>query len=139
MPATAPDSIIASTLAGASGLGASWVVDTNIFVGVEQPQGGGVPHQAIFCSEYPGPAPISYLGAGALDYWRKNVQVLVRSHPGQQKEGLVIVRAALLLLHKAELTGYVQCLAQQSGPMPLGRDDTEHYRWSLNVQLQLKE
>lgn len=138
MPATAPDSLVATTLAGVSGLGVSWAVDTNIFVGLELPVSvaGGVPHQAVFVAEYSGPAPVPYLGTGD-SYWRKNVQVMVRSNPGEQKEGLVIARAVLALLHAATMSGYVQCLAQQSTPTPLGRDATNHYRWSVNVQLQL--
>ena len=136
MPATTPDSLIATSLA----TGGYGTVDTDIFVGEEIPVSTGVPGAAVFVECYGGPAPTPYLGgASAADYWVKYVQVLVRTPASTKATGRTKARDINAHLQKLALTGYVQCIVLQSEPIRLGLGDDEHYRWTVNVRTELKE
>lgn len=135
--ATIPESAVAAKLA--SVLGAPWVVGTNIFTGSMQPPGGGVPHAAIFVVPY-GPESLQpYLGV-SKDLRTKFVQVTIRSDVGDEAAGLVVARNVQAALHRADLSaaGYILCLVS-SGPLRLGRDEIDHYLWTVNVRMQSVE
>lgn len=136
MPATAPDTIIAEQLV--SVLGSPWALGTNLFTGPVRPAQNAIPHQAIFCLDTGGPAPLPYLGgSSAPNYSRPHVQVRVRSVPGDFAGGLDLARNVAAALNKASLTGYAACLLQQSTPNYLGMDAADHHEWSVNVELWL--
>ncbi len=138
MPAAEPDAIVATRLAAE--LGSPWVVGTNVFRGPMRPVGTGVPELALFALATGGPAPEPYLGgADAGDLSRKAVQVTVRGTPRSRAAAATLARAVRDALHKAPLTGYVECLAQQSEPNYVHQDEGDRSIFTVNVLLVLSE
>ena len=135
MPAPTPDADLATKIATA--LGAGYTVGTNIFVGAPRKIGDGVPHLAIFCNSTGGPSPYQFTpGAGSvsqISYY--GVQVFMRGNVEAFLAGQTIVRAIRDGVHKATVSGYINCEVVESDPNFIGEDDLEHPMWTLNVKM----
>jgi hypothetical protein len=130
-PATLPAAAVVALLSGGNGLTAG----TNLFSCAELPPDATVPHKAVFAVEYGGPAPAPLLGV-SKDVRSIYVQVLVRGEPDDVDVTRTLAFAVWVSLQRAAPNGYIDCLCNQSAPTYLGKDDTEHPRFSINLQLR---
>ena len=126
-----PDNDIASALQTA-GVG---TVGTNIFRGGIRPVSGLIPHAAIFVLPTGGSGPDPLINAGATDYSRPTVQMIIRGNVGAYITTLTTAKSCITAVHKATIAGYFQVLARNPDPLYLGLDDTEHPMFSVNVEL----
>jgi hypothetical protein len=134
--ADAPDLAVATILqtAGVGTLGST------IFRGPVRPVGAGVPHKAAFCLATGGPAPESQCAANVgPDILRATVQVRVRGNVGDYGGGVGFARQIWTALQRATYSGYMGIVCRESEPVYLGRDDTEHDEWSVNVETTREE
>jgi hypothetical protein len=138
-PSTLPERVVADRLvATVTGLILGGSANGNTFAGPEQPPSSLIPHSAVFCVCYSGEAT-PYLGTGT-DARSFAVQVLIRGNV-EDYEGAA-TRAYLcwqtLQRFLPVVTGYIDCLCMQGGPVYIGKDDTEHPRFVVNVNLRYK-
>ena len=126
-----PDNDIASRLQTA-GVG---TVGTNIFRGGMRPVSNLIPHAAIFVLPTGGGGPTPFLDAGATDFSRPTVQILIRGNVGAYIATLNTAKSCITAVHKSTISGYFQVLARNPDPLYLGLDDTEHPMFSVNVEL----
>jgi hypothetical protein len=134
--ADAPDLAVA-TILQTKGVG---TVGTTIFRGPVRPVGAGIPHKAAFCLATGGPAPLTHdAGNAGPDILRASVQVRIRGNVGDYANGVAFARAVWFALQRATYTGYMSVICQESEPIYLGRDDTEHDEWSVNVATMREE
>lgn len=108
-------------------------MDVNLFTGPERAVRTEVPHLAVFIQNMTGPPPVPYLN-NLEDFFRFQVQALVRSNPGHYDAGEALARAVIHQLHREKPTGYVSVLSQQTGPTYLGEDENRVHRWVLNLE-----
>lgn len=127
----AVDSDVATRLQ-AAGVG---TVGTNIFRGGLRIPSATIPHAAIFVLPTGGGGPDPLINAGATDYSRPTVQLLVRGNVGTYITTQTTAQSALTALHKSTISGFFQVLARTPEPLYLGLDDTEHPMFSVNVEL----
>lgn len=131
-PATLPARAIANLLAAAS---LSLTYGTNLYDTAELPPVSGVPHAAVFCCEYGGAPPVPYLGTHT-DRRDFDVQVLLRGDPDDIDTVRTLAWGAWAALQRAASTGYIDVLCKQSGPIYLGKDDTNHAKFSINLTVR---
>jgi hypothetical protein len=142
-PSTAPEVVIATLLetAGLSIGGAAADIGVNLFHGVERSsESPGVPTASVWCIPTGGPAPKAYFENPAQeDYRVLTVQVVSRSAPGDTDAGLATARAAVPILHRADVSGfgYFSCTVRDE-VQSLGANDHEEWRWSFNAELWYK-
>ena len=127
----AADADVANRLQ-AAGVG---TVGTDIFRGGIRVPSALVPHASLFVLPQGGGGPNPLLNAGATDYSRPSVQVLIRGNVGTYITTQTKAESALTALHKSTIAGYFQVLARTPQPLYLGLDDTEHPMFSVNVEL----
>jgi len=127
----AVDADIATRLA-AAGVG---TVGTDIFRGGLRKPSALIPQASIFVLPTGGGGPSPLLNAGATDFTRPTVQMLVRGNVGTYITTQTKAQAALDAVHKSTIAGYFQVLARTPQPLYLGLDDTEHPMFSVNVEL----
>lgn len=134
MPSTkTPDADVATLLAGA-GLGL--VVGVNLFRGPMRPAVAGVPTKAVFVAETGGPPPVPYIDAAANgDTWTFEIQVMVRGDRESFAAARTLARSIRDALHRASISGYLSCVALQSGPTSVGFDGNECPLFSVNARL----
>lgn len=132
-PATLPAAAVVALLSGGNGLTAG----TNLFACAELPPDATVPHKAVFAAEYGGTSPMPLLGVGK-DVRAFYVQVLVRGEPDTEDVTRTLAFAVWNSLQKTAPNGYIDCMCNQSGPVYLGKDDTEHPKFSINLQLRFE-
>ena len=125
-----PDSDIATKLQTA-GVG---TVGTNIFRGGMRPPSGVIPHAAVFVLPTGGVGPAPLLDAGASDFFRSVVQVMVRGEVGSYITTYNTAQSCLAALQKSTIAGYFQILARNPQPLYLGLDATEHPLFSINIE-----
>ncbi len=94
------------------------------------------PLRCVFVWEASGPAPMPYLGV-SRSVWYPRVQVRVRGDGAadSMQEGRLTARAVIALLHRAQISGYVSVLANESAPIPLGEGKHGAYEFGLNFDL----
>ena len=126
-----PDASIAARLQSA-GVG---TIGTNIFQGGTRPVSTRIPHAAIFVLSTGGIGPQPLLVAGASDYSRPTVQILIRGNVGSFLTTQTTARSVITAVQKSTISGYFQVLARVPEPIYLGLDDTEHPMFSVNVEL----
>lgn len=136
-PGVLPADVIVGMLANVSGMQVPPASDANLFSGPEQPPGPYIPHAAVFCVGYGGSYPITLLGV-SQDIRGFDVQVLVRGEPDNYANAQSLAYTLWQSLQRvtAPSAGYIDVLCKQSGPIYLGQDDTEHPRFTINVQLR---
>lgn len=127
----AVDADIATRLQ-AAGVG---TVGTDIFRGGMRTPSANIPQASIFVLPTGGVGPEPLVNAGATDYTRPTVQVLIRGNVGSYITTQTTAQSVLDALHKSTISGYFQVLARTPQPLYLGLDDTEHPMFSVNVQL----
>jgi hypothetical protein len=130
-----PDLDVANFLAG-SGLGLT--LGTNLFVGSIRPassSGPSMPPQAVFVISTPGPAPLTFKGAGQGSLSMGMIQVRLRSQPNDFLTAQTLSRQIRDTLHRATIAGYVYVVARQSEPQYLGQDQQGNEEFSLNFDL----
>ena len=127
----AVDADIATRLQ-AAGVG---TVGTNIFRGALRIPSTSIPHAAIFVKPTGGTGPTPLIDAGASDFTRPTIQLLIRGNVGSYITTQTTAQAALDAVHKSTISGYFQVLARTPQPLYLGLDDTEHPMFSVNVEL----
>jgi hypothetical protein len=130
-PATLPAAAVVALLSGGNGLTAG----TNLFACAELPPDATVPHKAVFAAEYGGLAPMPLIGVGR-DIRSMSVQVMVRGEPDDTDGARTLAWAVWNSLQRTAPNGYIDCLCNQSGPVYLGKDDTEHPKFSVNLSLR---
>ena len=130
-PATLPAAAVVALLSGGNGLTAG----TNLFACAELPPDAIVPHKCVFAAEYDGPSPTPLIGV-ARDIRSMSVQVLVRGEPDKIDDTRTLAWAVWTALQRSTPTGYIDCLCNQANPTYLGKDDTEHFRFSINLTLR---
>lgn len=127
----AADNDIASRLQSA-GVG---TVGTDIFRGAMRAPSSQIPNAALFVVPTGGGGPDPLVDAGASDYSRPTVQILVRGDVGTYITTQTTATSALTAVHKSTIAGFFQVLARTPEPLYLGLDDTEHPLFSVNVEL----
>lgn len=143
-----PDTAIVTHLAAAGlGLVAAPASTANLFAGQVLPPTTGapdepqsIPHEAVFCLATGGPRVENYNAnnAGPSTKWL-TVQVRIRSAAGDQAGGITLARAVWTALHRAALSGYISCECRDAQPVSMGRDDTEHFHYAINVVAVVSE
>lgn len=126
-----PDLDVATRLQTA-GVG---TVGTDIFTSGMRPPSDQIPHAALFVIPTGGTGPEPLLDAGAKDYFRPTVQIMIRGDVGAYITTRTKAKSALDAVHKATVSDYFQVLARTPQPLYLGLDDTEHPLFSVNVEL----
>ena len=116
----------------AAGVG---TIGTNIFQGGIRIPSALIPHAAMFVVPQGGGGPDPLLNAGATDYSRPSVQVLIRGNVGTFITTQTTAESVLTALHKSTIAGYFQVLARTPQPLYLGLDETEHPLFSVNIEL----
>lgn len=109
---------------------------TNLFAS-EPIVDGTVPIEAVFVWSAAGFPPVPYMGV-APSVWYPRVQVRVRGNAravGARQEARTAARAVLGLLHRAQLAGYISCLANESEPIHLGENGSGGFEFGLNFDL----
>lgn len=98
---------------------------------------GSVPLAAVFVWSTSGTPPVPYMGVSRSVFYPR-VQVRVRSAAraaGARQEARVAARAILGLLHRASITTYASCLANESEPINLGQGAHGGFEFGLNFDL----
>lgn len=119
---------------GLSYAGAALALGTNLFRGEVQAVGNGVPGAAIFVQALPGGSPEPYLGA--LDKWEAEVEVTVRSNPGEREEARAFARELLARLHRATIAGYISCVAEETEPEWQEQDEGDCHEYVFSITLE---
>lgn len=138
-PATEPAAAVAAVIDAAI---AGLTLGTNLFTGLEKPAApdAGVPHAAVFVVAYGGSDVVPYMGqTEKLDGRDFRVQVLIRSDVDDEAGGLTMARAIMVATNRITTglpTGYFSLRSLQPCPAPLGRDNGEHYTYTVNVLTQ---
>jgi len=107
-------------------------VGTNIFVGPVRPASQYVPINSIFVLGTGGYPPQRVLQT-STELKRPSVQVRVRW--SSYEDGQAKAEAVYDTLESAGISGYLDVVADQSSPIPLGLDENNNYEWSLNFTL----
>lgn len=130
-PATPPAEVVANLLVAG---GLSLTLGTNLFLGPERPPNAGIPHVATFVQVYGG--VVQPLMGVSSDYQVSRIQVLHRGAVDAYKAAQDFARSMMPVLHRVDPSesGYFDCTVLQPEPLFLGRDDTEHPRFIINVQ-----
>lgn len=109
---------------------------TNLFYGlsrhVTSTGSAAVPATAVFVVGGPGPPAERVFGA-TIEIRRANVQVRVRSTG--YANGLSLARTVYRTLQSATPSSYMDVIARQSEPTPLGQDEQGLYDFSLNFEV----
>lgn len=105
---------------------------------------GGVPDCAVFVLVTGGPEPVRCVnGNQGPRLLYETLQVFVRSDVQSAEksfaEGQDLARNVWNALEAANATDFIKFDAQQSGPIYIGVDDTEHHRWSINIETLREE
>lgn len=127
----------AASLAAAAQTLTLGTVGTDMFVGLARRTDATVPRKAIFFQDYGGAQPEPYFGTAKQSVWAPRVQVLVRDEPAQYQRGENTCRSVLEKLHRATVSGFVDVLALQSSPTPIGPDGDGCHRWTMNFQMRV--
>lgn len=106
----------------------------NVFRGSEKQPSEHVPQDAIFVMHYDADAPESFLngttGGEQLHNWQ--VQILVRSKPQEEEASRDRAYNIADDLRDSKPSG-LSYVKLSSGPLRLGADDDDIYRWSINI------
>lgn len=147
--ARAVDEAVAQALDAVSGLtrGDGATQGANLFIGPERPPTSIVPHAAVFCRAYGGPAPVPTMGSTNPSWFRSRVQVLIRSEPDSvtgafttaQTRARAIMDALTLPALSGAFATYLRCQVLDSHPTYLGQDSTDHHRFTVNAELWYEE
>jgi hypothetical protein len=122
----------------------SLTVNVDLFASPERADtrvaAGGVPAQAVFCLESGGDPPAAYVDGGSgLNLRVHAVQIIVRSNPRDYAGGKSLANSVRNAVHEAPIAGYLDVRVREAQPNYLGEDEKGCHRWSINVQLQIKE
>lgn len=97
----------------------------------------GNTHVAVLTTGGPPPRPL--MGPAANDnIFVARVQVNVRGPMDNFDVGEGLARACLKKMHLAALSGYLDCLAQETEPNYVGRDERGPHRWTFNLAVRWK-
>ena len=102
---------------------------------------GTIPVEAVFVWSAAGFAPVPYMGV-AVSVFYPRIQVRVRSKAkaaGARQEARETARGVLGLLHRAQIPGYVSCLANESEPIHLGENGHGGFEYGLNFDLIFRD
>jgi hypothetical protein len=98
------------------------------------------PDRAVSVLQTGGPAANGYMDGRDTDYRRMRFQVRIRSDVGDYASGRSLAESIWDSLQRATLTtGYVRCVVADSQPLFWGRDDKDHYEWSVNGLAEKEE
>lgn len=111
----------------------------NVFRGYSRaPTNDGftVPHTAIFVLTTGGVRPIHYKSVDVTkDRLFADVSVLIRYDVNNFEDGEDFARSVWKLLQRDVPINYLECHCLNSEPIYGGLDDTEHPRWTINLEL----
>lgn len=110
---------------------------TSVYRGTEKPKSSYIPHKAIFVAQYGGFQPDSKMGS-AEQIHRISVQVLIRSDPGEEDEAQATANAVYDALRNASPAG-TMVVQPNAMPIRLSIDDTDRYRFTVNVTVVAEE
>jgi hypothetical protein len=119
---------------GLSYEGVALALGTNLFRGEVQAVGNGVPSAAIFVQALTGDPPEGFLGAE--DEWTVEVEVTVRSNPGQREDARAFARGLLARLHRAPITGYTLVVAEDSEPEWVEADESDCHEYTFSITVE---
>lgn len=107
----------------------------NVFRGSEKRPSEFIPVTSVFVIHFGTQRPRSFLSGGKGDQHQvPEVQVMVRSDPENEEESRDLVYDIYDILRDAEIDD-VDFVKVQSGPLRLGADDDDIYRWTINVEI----
>ncbi len=110
------------------------------FCGLMRDPSSLYPDRAISVLQTGGAAPNGFMDGMGTDYRRCRFQVRVRSDVGDYEGGRTLSESIWQALQRATLTtGYVRCYVVNSEPLFWGRDDKDHYEWSVNGVAEKEE
>lgn len=112
----------------------------NLFRGpVRPPTKGKIPEEAVFVLDTGGLEPQYCIGdKTGVAILRCFVQVSVRSCVGEYVSGRDLADKVLTAMHSYPANptkGLLNIQPRESCPNYLGRDDTEHHLWSMNLEI----
>lgn len=107
---------------------------TNLFRGEVQAVGNGVPAAAVFVQALSGPPPEAFLGA--MDEWEAEVEVTVRSAPGEREQARTFARGLLARLNRATISGYTRVVSEDTEPEWLERDEGDMHEYVFSITLE---
>jgi len=115
--------------------GASLALATNVFRGEVQAVGNGTPSAAVFVQALQGDPPQAFLGAGTTE-WAAEVEITVRSAPGEREAARAFARGLLARLHCAAISGYTRVVAEDTEPEWVEQDEggCHEYQFSLTLE-----
>lgn len=115
--------------------GVALALGTNLFRGEVQAVGNGVPPAAVFVQALPGTPPEAFLGAASTE-WEAEVEITVRSNPGQREDARAFARGLLARLHCAAITGYTRVVAEDSEPEWQEQDEAECHEYVFSITVE---
>jgi hypothetical protein len=117
--------------------GVDLVLTQNLFTGPELDTRPEVPDLAVFVELHPGLRPDPYLGR-TKSFYRFQLMVTVRSNPAEWDVGDRLSRALLFAIQAQKPSGYIDLLAQQSGPEHYQEDGDRRHKFRFFVELWWK-
>jgi Bacteriophage minor capsid protein len=110
------------------------------FIGLMRDPSALFPHKALSVLSSGGAPANGFMDGMGTDYRRMRFQVRVRSDVGDYQGGKSLAESVWQSLQRANLTpGYVRCVTVNSEPLFWGRDDKDHYEWSVNGVAEKEE
>ena len=118
----------------------------NLFIGSMRPyarssEGGGMPRDAVFCSQTSGKRPETFMNAAPNAYQlhdlrHPNVQVSIRRDPYKYEDGRNLSFAIVNALNRNNPdSSYVDSQINDGSPHYLGQNKDDDHLWSINVEL----
>jgi Bacteriophage minor capsid protein len=113
------------------------------FCGLLREPSNTIPHLAVGVLGTGGLMPHGFMDNRGYDYRTVRLQVRVRSEVQDYQTGRDLAETLWQTLQRANLStitsSYVMCHADQSAPVYIGRDDTEHHTWVVNLSIEKEE
>ena len=133
-PADFPEAVVSARLDAQI---SSLTAGTNLFMGSERPPdpASGMPHLAVFVRQYGGPNSAD-MGLASSDRTFR-IQVLTRGDVDGRVAALALANSCQQAVTRVQPSepGYIFMTSNDAGPFDLGVDDTEHPRFTFNIQL----
>ena len=99
-----------------------------------------IPHLAVFILLTGGPTATHFIQGGeGPDMRRPTAQILVRVDVDDFEAGQDLSEDIWKVVQRFEEPDYISITVRESGPSVRPLDDTEHPRWSMNVDSMLRD
>ena len=110
---------------------------SNVFKGTEKPQSAFIPHNSVFVAQYGGFQPDSMM-ATSEQIHQITVQIMVRSLPEDEQGSQTLANSIYDIVRNASPEG-TMVIRPNAPPIRLSIDDTDRYRFSINITILAQE